>query len=474
MTNATRERAVTYLSECAAQIAPFWEPHIGSKVPPKEVLDFFDSSVKNLIAAEPGLLPAFEYDESQRSYLASDLLDVVIDRARQEVARLRQAKAAEGRANSATGGAEKVVTEEYERAEKERAKQERLAYLRAKRDAKAAAERAEREAEARARRQVELAAERAKHEAELAEEQALRLAEEKASEPIYALLTDSRLVDVGGALRHSEMNSISEKVAALVAVNWPEHGGQQLSTELTDFFDFLARMLLRGADPSDGTWDLQMEDGSIRRYSSSVDLSSSYSRFIGQLVLSAAKHYYTYEQRMPWSDKELMSIAVAAVRHRVELVARVAKAEDVLAVASQSLSSWQDLHPAPPACLYGVSPEGAEAWCRDWLVHKGMVDAEVTRLTGDGGVDVVSARHVVQVKHYTGSVSIAELRELVGVAAVEGKKPVFMTSGNYPSQAEEFADRAGMLLFRYDVITAAVEGCTAVSSLVLRSGFLDG
>ncbi len=447
MTNATRERAVAYLSECAAQIAPYWESHIHSKVPPKEVLDFFDSSVENLIAAEPGLLRAYGYGESQRSDLANELLDVVIDGARKEVTRLLQAKAAEARAEHEAEQAArdaKIAAEHVKRVsehfnEKQRAEKERLSDLLAERDAKVAKKRA---------------------------------TEERIAELVDPLLRDSMLVDAGGALRRSEMNSISEGFATLIAVNWPEHGGQRLTAELIDFFDYLATVLLRGADPSDGTWDLHMKDGSVHRHSSPAALSYSYSATISRLVLLAAKPYYTYEQRRPWSDDELMSIAVAAVRHRVARAAREAEAEDVLAVASRSLSSWQGLHPAPPACPYGVSPEGAEVWCRDWLVHMGMVDAEVTRFTGDGGVDVLSARHVVQVKHYTGSVSIAELRELAGVAAVEGKKPVSMTSGNYPSQAEEFADRAGMLLFQYDVTTAVVEGWTAVSSRVLRSGFL--
>lgn len=458
MTNATRERAIAYLSECAVRIAPPWEPHIESKVPPQEVVEYFDTSVKNLIEAEPDLLLAFGYGESQRSHLVSDLLDVVIDRARQEVGRIRLAKDVEARAEAATAAEEAAPEdpEARERAEKERAKQERLAYLRAKRDAKIAEERAEHEVQARAAAEAQLRA------------------EESVEELTRALLRDSRLVNSRGVLRHSEMDAISENFAAGLATRWPEHGGQQLSAELTDFFDLLVRALLRGADPSDGEWDLQMDDGRVHRYSSPAALASSYSDIIGQLVLSAAKPYFTYEQRTSWGGDELMSIAAEAVRRQAELADLAAEAENVLALASQSLSSWQNLNPAPPTCPYGVSPEGAEAWCRDWLVHMGMVDAEVTRLAGDGGVDVVSARHVVQVKHYTGSVSIAELRELVGVAAVEVKKPVFMTSGNYPSQAEEFADKAGMLLFRYDVTTASVVGGTYMSRLALRSGFLDG
>lgn len=457
MTNATRERAIAYLSECAVRIAPIWEPHIQSKVPPQEVLDYFDTSVERLIEAEPDLHLAFGYGEDQRRHLVSELLDVVIDRARQEAGRIRQAKYAEARitAASAAAEAEPEDPEAKERAEKERAKQERLAYLRAKRDAKIAEERAAREAE------------------EQAAAEALRLAEERAAEPIIGMLRGSRLVDANGVLRRPEMDCISEDLAALIASKWHEHGGQGLSPELTAFFDFVAGALLRGADPGDGSWDLKLDDGRVHRYGSPSHLRSSYSGIIGELVLSAAKPYFTYEQRVPWSDDELIFIAATAVKLRVDLVARAAEAEAVLATAAQSLSAWQDLHPAPPACPYGVSPEGAESWCRDWLVHMGMLGAEVTRLAGDGGVDVVSARHVVQVKHYTGAVSIAELRELVGVAAVEGKKPVFMTSGSYPAQAEEFADRAGMLLFRYDVTTASVAGATAVSQLTLRSGFLE-
>ncbi len=137
-----------------------------------------------------------------------------------------------------------------------------------------------------------------------------------------------------------------------------------------------------------------------------------------------------------------------------------------------NLAEWQEKHPAPQPAPYGVSARGAENWCCDWLVHMGLHDATVTQQSGDGGVDVESATHIVQVKNYTGAVPITEIRELAGVAAVDGRVPVFMTSGTYPSQAEDFADRANMALLTYEVSTGEVFPTNRVGFALVTEGLL--
>lgn len=112
--------------------------------------------------------------------------------------------------------------------------------------------------------------------------------------------------------------------------------------------------------------------------------------------------------------------------------------------------------PAAPRPLpqpYGVSPVGAEEWCAQWLRHLGAADATVTRRSGDGGIDVISKseRWGAQVKHYVGSVSVMEIRELVGACHIEGLRPIFFTAGTYTAAAVEFARRADVILYRYDV-----------------------
>lgn len=412
MNNPVRTRVLSRLAKKSVSIGRAWEPSFSRSVPEQRVLKMFDAAVADAIKAEPEVLSAFGYDQSQRAELVDELLDVVIRESRAHATKARLSLAA---AANAAADADRRAEEE----ERRRAK-----------------------------------------EAEI--------------ESVVWPLRGSPLVDESGAVRSSAVDLVTGGFAAGVAAVWPEHGGQSLSVELTEFIGFLAEALLHGADVSDGSWDWRLGDGSVRRATSFGALVARYATSIGQEVLLAAKGNFTYEQRRPWLRDELLAIAVEAVREVAERAEREAEEAEARAVAAASLAAWQRLHPAPPACPYGVSAEGAEAWCRDWLVHMGMLEAEATPLSGDGGVDIVSPRHVVQVKHYVGSVAIAELRELVGVAAVEGKKAVFMTAGTFPSQAELFADRAGMLLFRYDVVTATVEGVTDASRQVLQAGFIDG
>ncbi|MFK4804335.1 hypothetical protein ACI3KX_00570 [Microbacterium sp. ZW CA_36] len=54
--------------------------------------------------------------------------------------------------------------------------------------------------------------------------------------------------------------------------------------------------------------------------------------------------------------------------------------------------------PAPDPQIFGVSHEGAEHLTAMWMRHLGVLDAEVTRYSGDGGVDVASAEYVVQLR----------------------------------------------------------------------------
>lgn len=94
----------------------------------------------------------------------------------------------------------------------------------------------------------------------------------------------------------------------------------------------------------------------------------------------------------------------------------------------------------------------------EWMRHLGILDAEVTRERSDGGVDVTSATHVAQVKHYSGNVSVVELRELFGVASAERKIPLFFTSRGYTADALTFAKLVEMPLFVYGAEQGTLAG----------------
>lgn len=122
--------------------------------------------------------------------------------------------------------------------------------------------------------------------------------------------------------------------------------------------------------------------------------------------------------------------------------------------------------PPPPSLPYGVSPKGAEQLCADWMRHLGATEAEVTQYSHDGGIDIVSARFVAQVKHWAGPVGAPTVREMAGVAVVEQRTGVVFTSDTFTDEAVRFAEAAGVLLF---VFSPEFGTLHAASTLALRA-----
>lgn len=127
----------------------------------------------------------------------------------------------------------------------------------------------------------------------------------------------------------------------------------------------------------------------------------------------------------------------------------------------------------PEPQRYGVSARGAELWVADALRWLGEHDAEVTPPSSDGGVDVVSARLAVSVKHYSGTVPVEEVREIFGVAAAKGLTAALWTSGTLTETARQFADLAPVAVVHYDVETGRWSGANAAGEALL-AGFDTG
>lgn len=125
--------------------------------------------------------------------------------------------------------------------------------------------------------------------------------------------------------------------------------------------------------------------------------------------------------------------------------------------APQASSDESESSLRPSSQPYGVSHEGAESLVRDWMAYMGISSATVTRLSGDGGIDVDSNEFVAQVKNYRDAVGAGPVRELLGVAIAEGKKPLFFTSGYFTSEAQAFAEKAQLPLFVYDAQNGTLE-----------------
>lgn len=141
-------------------------------------------------------------------------------------------------------------------------------------------------------------------------------------------------------------------------------------------------------------------------------------------------------------------------------------------IARAKHTSFTPGGPAPEAMKYGVSHEGAEYLVAEWMVYLGESDSHVTRFSGDGGIDVESSHYVTQVKNYSRNRSVGsnDIRELQGIATLSGRRPLFFTSGKYPSGGVEFADKVGMALFRYDALAGSLVGANGLGLMLLRTG----
>lgn len=148
-----------------------------------------------------------------------------------------------------------------------------------------------------------------------------------------------------------------------------------------------------------------------------------------------------------------------AARTQADEDARNQAEENIRQRAAEEQRRWL-ARPAPPPAPqpYGVSHEGAESLACDWMRHLGVVDAGVTRFVGDGGIDVDSSTCIAQVKNYTGTVPVHEIRAIYGTAAAEQKHALVFTSGFLTTEGALFADRVGMLVFRYDAVQGTLEG----------------
>ncbi|MGF0118815.1 restriction endonuclease [Promicromonospora sp. Marseille-Q5078] len=80
----------------------------------------------------------------------------------------------------------------------------------------------------------------------------------------------------------------------------------------------------------------------------------------------------------------------------------------------------------------------------------GFRDAELTPPGADGGIDVVSAHALAQVKHYAAPVGSPEVQQHAG-AAHRAKLALFYALTGYTAAALEYANTAGLSLFTYDI-----------------------
>jgi hypothetical protein len=90
----------------------------------------------------------------------------------------------------------------------------------------------------------------------------------------------------------------------------------------------------------------------------------------------------------------------------------------------------------------------AEEAAADWMRYWGFADAVCTPNGADGGLDVVSASAVAQVKLHAKPIGRPAVQNLFGAA--RGKQTVFFAFEGYTPEAKAWADSVEMALFRFD------------------------
>lgn len=166
--------------------------------------------------------------------------------------------------------------------------------------------------------------------------------------------------------------------------------------------------------------------------------------------------------------------AVDLARLEVRRATDLAEREAAVQALREHMEKVRDRPaPAPVAQPYGVSHRGAEFLVADWMRHLGLVSAVVTSERSDGGVDVESDSYLTQVKNYKGNVSVIEIRELYGVAAAQGKKALFFTSGGYTVEAKALAALIEMPLFKYVAEEGVLQGVGVLGQTIVDDGLAE-
>lgn len=185
--------------------------------------------------------------------------------------------------------------------------------------------------------------------------------------------------------------------------------------------------------------------------------------FFGWLKFAASK-----DNKFASLRQSLIAIGVDTAVKVIEK--RKQKAANYEPHERNGVNHFEPAGPMPEAHPFGVSHQGAEQLVQQWIRFLGEEDAEVTRFTADGGVDVESLHYIVQVKNYKGSVSVAEIRQLQGVASADGRKPLFFTSGTYTAEAIKFAAAVNMPLFIYNAEEGTLDAEGDLAEKLLVSG----
>lgn len=292
------------------------------------------------------------------------------------------------------------------------------------------------------------------------------------------VLHAEKLISKERKLHWNEITLLAEAIGHVLGNEWIRRGGRRLPPRVLVSLLILGRYLGEAVDVSTGnSYD---DEGLPERRRDAIlkfSLPESFRNYAtdtayGKIAL----------QSSGWSGFHISSCITKAItnvapqvlsaRKQVELNEQLALEQES---ASTSLPEWQRFHHRPLVSPFGLNPDEAEDWVRSWMLHMGARGAKTTQYVGDGGIDVEADNYIAQVKMYAGSVGIAALREFAGVAFtdLDGRQPLFFTTGRYPQAGPELANRARMALFHFDLATGEVTGSNELGQIYVKHGFLD-
>lgn len=133
--------------------------------------------------------------------------------------------------------------------------------------------------------------------------------------------------------------------------------------------------------------------------------------------------------------------------------------------------AWQPQGPPPPR-LNSCTSRDAEYVAAKWMRFLGAQNCDVTQQTRDGGADVSSNSHLVEVKHHQSPVGVVFIRQIFGVATSQSKKAAFFSLSGYTKSAIQFADENDTCLFQYDPYRATLEPKSISAVAALKYGIL--
>jgi hypothetical protein len=172
-------------------------------------------------------------------------------------------------------------------------------------------------------------------------------------------------------------------------------------------------------------------------------------------------------------DRVVARLADAALAGATEALNRRRSRQGVRSIQQQApaASGPAPAH-APGALGRDVDHLEAERIVCQWMRALGETSAQLTPVTGDGGIDVEGYFYIAQVKHFSAPVGPGPIREMAGVAGNDGRrrKPLFFAKTGYSSGAVDAANHAGIGLFLYDTYSGSLTGANDLGQYYRRHG----